>query len=263
MAKQSGIHQLRGKVGEHSYYRQTGVQSGIVRAINQGMSSKVKTDEAFANTRLNNAEFGQAGRIASVLARFIVPKFRPMVLPFSQSRMAKYLLESIKQGAGVWGQRNISDPNGEILSTSLNIVAKNNFADYGIEVSVSSDNAEVTLSTTSTFIDKLRAIGAEAAQVKVVAAAPWVGVYSQGENRYADSFARGIDRLFVLEPGISDTDVELTWRPAPPQGWPATMSRFVVVIILPYRSIGGNEYILQEHCTFAAFPTIASATTES
>ena len=72
MAKQSGLHQLRGKVGEHSYYRQTGISSGLVRSINQGMSARVKNDEAFLNTRLNNAEFGQAGRIASVLSDIVV-----------------------------------------------------------------------------------------------------------------------------------------------------------------------------------------------
>lgn len=42
MAKQSGIHQIKGKVGEMSYYKQSGVSSGLIRSINPSMSGRVK-----------------------------------------------------------------------------------------------------------------------------------------------------------------------------------------------------------------------------
>lgn len=255
MAKQSGIHQLRGKVGEHSYYRQTGVQSGIVRAINQGMSSKVKTDEAFANTRLNNAEFGQAGRIASVLARFIVPKFRPMVLPFSQSRMAKVLLEDIKQADGNWGERNIEDPNGDMLSEALNIVSKNPINEIIESLVADITNGVVNITLANGFASKLSAIGADGADIRLVAASPWIGTFSTSERRYSPSYARGNDYIIdVDESATSVTFEDVAFRPAPPVGWPAVESRFFVVIFLPFRTINGREYTLQEHCTFGAFP---------
>lgn len=255
MAKQSGIHQLRGKVGEHSYYRQTGVQSGIVRAINQGMSSKVKTDEAFANTRLNNAEFGQAGRIASVIGRFITPKFRPMILPFSQSIIAKIILEEIKLSSGNWGERNINDPKGEILSEALNKVAKNNFSDYGFTYTLNGSNTQLTLASTSAFIEKMLAIGATGANVKVVSAAPWIGSFVDSNSGYAPSYVRGVDvQSEFLAEGTTSENIPLTWRPAPSEGWPASMSRFVVIIVLPFRDINNTKHILQEHCTFVALP---------
>lgn len=256
MAKQSGIHQLRGKVGEHSYYRQTGVQSGIVRAINQGMSSKVKTDEAFANTRLNNAEFGQAGRIASVLARFIVPKFRPMVLPFSQSRMAKVLLDDIKQAIGNWGQRNINDPKGEMLSEALNIVSKNSISEWVESVTYNSTTSAVNVQLNPNFVSKMADLGISGLHMRLVAASPWIGTFSQTEDRYASSYARGnnYDKQINEE---NDPDVlfpNVAFRPTLPSGWPATESRFFLVILLPYREINNVEHILQEYCTFGAYP---------
>lgn len=256
MAKQSGIHQLRGKVGEHSYYRQTGVQSGIVRAINQGMSSKVKTDEAFANTRLNNAEFGQAGRIASVLGMFITPKFRPMILPFSQSRMAKLILEAIKQSDGNWGQRNVTDEDGNVLSAAMNVVAKNPITDFISEFIGNDEDNIATIVLAPGYLSKMQAIGADGCQVRLVAASPWIGSFVDSERRYAPSYARGLNYdkdLSATDTGAQEFD-NVTFRPNPPAGWPAIASRFYIVILLPYRTINGINHILQEHCTFGAYP---------
>lgn len=250
MAKQSGIHQLRGKVGEHSYYQQTGVNGGLVRRINQGMAERVKTDAAFANTRLNNAEFGQAGRIAKVLGQMITPKFRPMMLPFSQSKMAKIILEGIKAATGNWGERNLTSTNVPILLDALNLVRKNDPSDYGI--SLSYDTAEGKINVESDDINfpaKMTAIGADGVSLRVLFCAPWIGTYVQSEKKYAESFAR----LTMQEYSITSGDAqEFTpdFRPAPPQGWPAFRMEYVAVVVLPYRSVNGIQHILQEHCTY-------------
>ena len=161
MAKQSGLHQLRGKVGEHSYYKQTGVASGLVRSINQGMSARVKTSEEYANVRLNNAEFGQAGRIAKVLGQFITPKYRPMILPFSQSKMCKIILDAIKKDTThPWGQRNLSENiNGiNVCINSLNSIRKNDPDSYGVSVSTADDQLRVSIDSQLSTA-KLLAIG--------------------------------------------------------------------------------------------------------
>lgn len=258
MAKQSGIHQLRGKVGEHSYYKQTGILSGLVRSINQGMSQRVKTDDAFANTRLNNAEFGQGCRIAAVLGQYIVPKFRPMILPFSQSKMAKIILEFIKNDTSApWGQRNITVANsGEMQVTALNSVVKNRFEDFGLIVSVDEEHTKLIVVTTAETINKLSAIGADGINFKFVAATTWIGTFVPRTGKYAQSYA--IANLFdtgLTTPEAGD-EFEITYslRPAPQEGWPAIVAtRTGVLIALPFRIVNGREHTLQEQCSFKAF----------
>lgn len=252
MAKQSGIHQIRGKVGEHSYYKQTGVASGLIRSINQGLSERVKTSEEYANVRLNNAEFGQAGRIAKVLGMFITPKYRPMILPFSQSKMCKLLLQSIKQDlVADWGQRNIpSTTDGvTVLVNTLNSVRKNDPESYGVSISMGED-VLIVKTDIALMEAKIAAIGATGYNIRVIAAAPWIGTPT--DTGYGDSFARGNNYdILNVEPN-SENEVDYEFRPAPPQGWPAFVQQFFVVIILPYRDVNGEKYILQEHCTYFA-----------
>lgn len=258
MAKQSGLHQLRGKVGEHSYYRQTGIDSGIVRSINQAMSGKVKNDEAFVNTRLNNAEFGQAGRIASVLGQYITPKYRPMILPFSQSKMAKVILEYIKNDTTMpWGQRNINTTNsGEMQVAALNSVVKNRFDDFSLTVKVDEETSKLKVVSSAEFVNKLSAIGANGAYFRFIATSTWIGTYQTSTGKYADSFARGNIYDYMLENPTEDSEFEFTYtlRPAPPQGWPAIMAtRTGILVIMPYRMVSGDAHVLQEHCSFKAF----------
>lgn len=257
MAKQSGIHQLRGKVGEHSYYRQTGVSSGLVRSINQGMSARVKTSEEYANVRLNNREFGQAGRLAAMLANYIQPKFRPMVLPFSQSKMAKVLLEFLKTDTTApWGGRNLVVANsGDAQVTALNAVVKNRFEDWGIQITGDEENSSISFATTEETLAKAAAIGASGVNVRTLATASWIGTYNEGEQKYAPSFARAnaYDDEVNLD-DVSTWDVTYTLRPAPSPGWPAFQAqRMAIAIILPYRTVNNVDHILQEHCTYFAW----------
>lgn len=254
MAKQSGLHQLRGKVGEHSYYKQTGIASGLVRSINQAMSSRVKTDEAYANTRLNNREFGQAGRLAAMLAQYITPKFRPMVLPFSQSKMAKVLLEYIKlDTTAPWGGRNLTSSNsGDAQVAALNAVVKNRFEDWGIKITGDEETTSVTFESTQQTLEKARSIGATGISMRFIASTSWIGTYNSNDQKYAPSFARGnrYDNEFDLskEEGYEESYI---LRPSPPVGWPAfEAERIGIVIVMPFREVNGVRHIMQEHCTY-------------
>lgn len=249
---------MRGKVGEHSYYRQTGIVPGLVRGINQGMSARVKTDEAFANTRLNNAEFGQAGRLASVLAQYISPKFRPMVLPFSQAKMAKIILEYIKQDTTAsWGQRNITSENsGDVQVAALNSVVKNRFEDFGFNLAIDEETGTLTVTTSTETINKFAAIGADSVVIRFVASATWVGQYTRLLNEYAPSAAKA---NYYEESADDITDFgemafNYTIPAGPSSGAPAfAAERMGVMIILPCRTVNNQTHILQEHCTYKAF----------
>lgn len=254
MAKQSGLHQLRGKVGEHSYYRQTGIVPGLVRSINQGMSARVKTAPEFVNTRLNNAEFGQAGRIASVLGQFIIPKYRPMILPFSQSNMARVILEAIKAKTGNWGQRNLGNGDEQVLVTALNSVHKNNPDEFGMQTSITEESELSIGFSKETYESKMSAIGADGLILNVLACRPWIGTFSVSDNKYAQSFARAnVYNPTKIQSYSDEAIVDYEFRPAPPTGWPAFYLDFFVVVLMPYRTINGIDHILQEHCSFKAF----------
>lgn len=255
MAKQSGLHQIKGKVGEHSYYSQTGVIGGLIRSINQGLSEKVKTAAAFANTRLNNAEFGQAGRIASALAKYIEPKYRPMILPFSQSKMAKQLLEIIKNDRdNEWGTRNIEDSTGEFVAPVLSSVAKNDFSEWGIHfgdpVALGED---VDLVIDSQFDNKLAAIGATNALIKVVFTNTWIGKFNDSTGKYVNTWARGLTPQTSTATSAGTESLKVSWPRDASAADPVNDCHMVVVIVLPQRDVNGVTHILQEHCTFRAF----------
>lgn len=257
MAKQSGLHQIRGKVGEHSYYRQTGIESGLVRSINQALSGRVKTGEEYANTRLNNAEFGQAGRIAAVLGQFVTPKYRPMVLPFSQSKMLKVIIEALKSKTGTWGQRNLDQSDVEVVTQALNATHKNNPDEWGLSYSIDSEDNFQIASDTTIFPAKLSGIGADGVNLVLLACRPWIGTFVESTGKYAQSYARAN----VYEDSLTDAEESVSFdfefRARPTQDWPATYVDFFVVVILPYRTINNQKYILQEHCTFLAMETPA------
>lgn len=251
MAKQSGLHQIRGKVGEHSYYKQSGVSAGLIRSINQGMSARVKTGEEYANTRLNNAEFGQACAIAGALGKTITPKYRPMIVLFSQSKMAKLVLEIIKSKTGNWGERNVAVTDIESLLAILNSTAKNDFESYG----VSFDTTDNALSTDDVLsVAKLNAIGADEYIINVSFVNVRVGIYSAAERKYAQTIVRGRSLSYSLAPDTTDV-VSPVW-PILPAG-PFVDFSFFVLVVMPVRTVNGVNHILQEHCTFT---TIAKPT---
>lgn len=256
MAKQSGLHQIRGKVGEHSYYRQTGVSAGLIRSINQGLSARVKTGDEYANTRLNNAEFGQACRIAAALVKYIVPKYRPMMLTFSQGKLAKDVLSLIKSSTGSWGARNLVDYDGSKVAPFVSSLAKTNFDDYGITIVVGADTTD--LDANQIILNaKLQAIGADGLDVRAVYCGTWVGKFVLGEGKYAETYAnmniQDIDDFAGSLPATLNGE----YPAAPSELEPYTSVRNLVIIVLPYRTINGTNHYLQEHCTFKCFKETA------
>ena len=261
MAKQSGLHQIRGKVGEHSYYKQTGVSSGLIRSINQGLSARVKHDEAYANTRLNNQEFGAAANTAALLGQCVTPKFRPMILPFSQSKMAKEILKVAREHTANWGQRVVTSEDTAKLCDILSAISKRDPAEFvSLHVNrVSATSAEAGGEISAAQATLLASLGITDFTVTFaqfdVATGQWVplaqemstGYFVRKDNGYIWD-AQGIDAGQSLS-GNESFDVAQFIPEAN-----HSAHQIVVLVVMPMRSINNVQHILQEYCSFVAMP---------
>lgn len=266
MAKQRGLHQIKGKVGEYSYYSQTGVSGGLIRKINEGLSARVKTDAAYANTRLNNQEFGAAADTASLLGKTVVPKFRPMILPFSQSRMAKEVLKVARQGSASWGQRVVTNADTAKLCEILTAQSKLNASDF-VTCSVTRDNATeatVGVAMSADQASMMGSLGIDALNVSAVqydiATGQWVPLAHEMSTGYlvkndtANVFANEL-----VEPGIEYENSEtISVETFVPQS-NHSGHQIVVFVVLPIRVINTKPNILQEYCSFIAMPLPANS----
>lgn len=260
MAKQSGLHQLRGKIGEHSYYKQSGVSSGLVRSINQGMSSRVKTSPEFENTRRNNAEFRFATKAATDLLNAVNPKYRPMFNLFRNARTSASLLEIAKQTNAPWGERvlvasqrpQIANVMTEASKSKLNELVTVSFGKEGSLVS------EVFIYPSQTMRDVLASYGADGIAFSVY------GVRAYLTNP-ADPLASGelAENVIVLGTPVS-LDMTATEDgyisgdlATPPRDLTILTGHveipLIYVIALPFRTVNGVNYTLQEACRFGVF----------
>lgn len=266
MAKQSGLHQIKGKVGEYSYYKQTGVSGGLIRSINQGMSARVKTDAAYANTRLNNQEFGAAADTASLLGKTVVPKFRPMILPFSQSKMSKEILKVAREHQANWGQRVVTSEDTARLCEILSAQSKLSASDY-VSCLVLRDSAtEATLgvSYSADQATMMASLGIDTLTVSAVqydiATGQWVPlahIMTTGYLVKKESAMVFDGENIVAGQNNSNTeslDVETFVPEANHAG-----HQIVVFVVMPCRTINNVSHILQEYCSFIALPLPAVA----
>lgn len=269
MAKQSGIHQLRGKVGEMSYYRQRGVAAGVVRRINQGMSQRVKTGDEYSNTRLNNAEFKNANSIATAAFNSVNTRKRGMMRNFAVAEMTKRALEDIKQGAQAWGVRMPVTELDQLICDMLENYAKGGKYDgqFGNLVSASINTEgrfnldfEVSSSTAEALTD-LGINGFYVVPSKCLAGE----VVVDDLPRLFSGMSIGSPIPFTVDPS-SEGDYSVTSDVSTPSSVGMSPSGYefatsdpkhgfyVVITFLPYRQVGSQRYTLQELCTFFAVP---------
>lgn len=266
MAKQSGLHQIKGKVGEYSYYKQTGVSGGLIRSINQGLSARVKNDDAFANTRLNNQEFGAAANVAGLLGQCVTPKFRPMILPFSQSKMAQEILKVAREHAANWGQRVVTSDDTAKLCEILSAMSKRNAAEF-VELALSrgsASTANAEASVTSEQATLMSSLGITNLTVNAVqfdiATGQWVPLAQEMTTGYlVRNNAASLFEAEAITAGVAtagDEDIDVAqFIPAPNHSG----HQIVVFVVLPIRAINSVNHILQEYCSFVAMPLPAAS----
>lgn len=259
MAKQSGIHQIRGKIEGRSYYRQSGVDTGLSRSINQGLSARVKSGDEYINTRKNNAEFGSAADTAKQMAKMVNPKFRPMFLTFSQAKLTTELLRIIKNSTtGAWGQRELSVTNTGSMAAALQSLAKNDPSLLIRDISSGNDGLATTheISASVGAADLLAAWGAENFYIRAARYSVMAGKFNSADGKFnlgaLIQHGNAVQEAmpFPIDPeeslGIQLSDGNAT----APADSTKTAFAFDVFVIMPYRVVNGSQSILQEHCTF-------------
>lgn len=266
MAKQSGIHQIKGKVGEYSYYKQTGVSGGLIRSINQGLSFRVKNDEAFANTRLNNQEFGAAANVSALLGQCVTPKFRPMILPFSQSKMAKEILKVAREHTANWGQRVVTSDDTARLCEILSAMSKRSLGEFfSVSLTRSSiSDASVTVAFSNEQATLMSSLGISGVTITAMqfdlATGQWIPLAGEMSTGYLEK--KNTVYPFDLEDVVAGEGLTNSETLNVGEFVPASNHsghQIVVFVAMPVRHVNRVPHILQEYCSFVAMPLPAAA----
>lgn len=258
MAKQSGIHQIKGKVGKMSYYRQKGVTDGLARSINEGLSNRVKTAEEYENTRLNAAEFGSAASFAGACIRSISERKRAMLKNFATGDCAKFVREIIlADGTHNWGDRQLVGTDWQDgLRQRLNQYAKLPYSEYMgglVNCNVTRDGVNLDVSTVLTlpadwgqmFIAK----GATNVLVDVYLGGNALNVSGNAPYK-GDSISFSCGEVSEQIGAAGPIEIEGTIVDAPTPADMDNIAAFALVVVKPFKTINGKMHILQELCTY-------------
>lgn len=267
MAKQKGIHQIKGKVGDMSYYQTAGVPGGLIRRIPEGLSSRVKTADEYANTRLNNDEFKNAAGIAAFAFNAVPNRKSSMMRRFAVAEMIKEALQYIKEGTGNWGQRIPSATFDNILVDLLENHAK--LGPYSGEFGFISSNIasggvvdidlEYDAPTASALLEK----GIDGFYIIYVKGAMAEVVDTDGFVRQHFGVSHPIPQDVTIVAEGDSTSITFTVSPQTlglsPAGYTvaqgaANNGMYSVLTFVPYRSIGSQRHALQEFATFVCVP---------
>lgn len=264
-----GIHQIRGKVGERSYYRTKGVEAGLSRSINQGLGSRVKNGEEYANTRLNNAEFKNANSIATAAFNSVNTRKRGMMRNFAISAMTKAALADIKQGTGAWGVRLPQTELDTLICDLLENHAKGGVYDgmFGIpsvEPFNSSGSVTITLTLEAVQVNALLDLGIDGFQV-ITSKCLAGEILVDGAPRLFAGNALNVSAPTTL---VRDTSLEVEIATSFGDPINVGMSQsgytfaqedpkhgfYACLTFLPFRGSAGANHVLQEYCTYVAIP---------
>ena len=263
MAKQTGLHLIKGKVGEYSYYRSAGVNAPLMRRINQGMSSRVKNGDEYANTRLNNAEFKNAQALSAFLFNAVPNRKASMMRRFAIAEMTKKALEYIKDGSGNWGARIPSVGMGGVALDLLENRAKTGpyAGEFGTLASARSQGSiELTVEYDDLVATDLLSKGITGFYALLVKGA-------LAEVVDTDGFVRQLFGASSISPSdetinSEGADFNFSFQISPstlgmsPAGFTEAQSAanngmYAIVSFVPYRQIGSQRHTLFEYATFA------------
>lgn len=264
MAKQSGIHGIRGKINGVSYYSsKNGGQ--LIRKINEGMSSRVKTAKEYANTRLLNAEFGAAGSLAGAIVRPISQRWRFILDSIATGKLVKAIKAAMMQDtASPWGERVVPLTEMAHLQDVFNGFSKNempqevvNVMQNSIEFHAKSQSLTVSEAAyiSPDTIQQLTDKGATHFTSKVFefnVRKPYIGAdgktYVPAEFIFADvsstlgktNQAFGNEIAIISDDAVSNSIAVLNEE---------SHLGGLLVVLLPERKVGNEYYTLQELCS--------------
>lgn len=247
-----------------SYYRQSGVDTGLIRSINQGMSARVKNGEEYANTRRNNVEFGGAADVAKLFAGCVIPKFRPMFLTFSQAKLTKAVYDLVQSHQeNDWGERSIGGQDTPDVIAALNALAKINYptfyGDILSQAGTSTGSTSVNVYLSEDQQNTLEGLGFAGVDFKVATYVIANGHYNGNTGRINKGSFQLISTDILQNTDFSeafDASAELVAKES--GNIPATFTahRIVVVVAMPYKTVNSKKYTMQEWCSFAAVESV-------
>lgn len=260
MAKQSSLFKLRGKAdGQSFYYSKNGEY--LTRKINPGMSSRVKTAEEYANTRLNNAEFGGAGNLAGAMIRTVSKRWRYILDSIATGMLVKGIKNAmLNDDAHDWGKRTVLLDDMPAIQELYNQFSKNEMpqeiVDFVKTKITSAGNGGVL--TVEDGLDLSGNLGAHYAALgadKVKCTTYCFGVsapsVAEGSTKYSPvlpvfaQIASYTARMEQDEPIIGAG----TYPAVPAVQNVAAAFGGVLVIIEPLKTINNKDYVLQQHCS--------------
>lgn len=251
MAKQSGIHQLRGKVGNMKYYSMKGVKGGLVQSINEGMSERVKNGAEYANTRRNNSEFGMAASTAGALIKSCSQRWRYILKPFATGLLAKDLVNSGRSASSeAWGSRTLSpDTLQAVIGMLMQRFVKNDVTDFGdLTCSITSSEGAATLDLIGENLHNEKAEAAGCTGVRCV----FVGgaltpSYGGTATEKAVPAMQQTDILTEIDvPFGNDVESQISAPIIASALADIDKTALGYVVLLPYREIGGEKVVMQE-----------------
>lgn len=247
MAKQRGIHQIKGKINNLCYYEQKYVRGGLIRRINEAMSERLKTDPAFANTRVSNTIFGACSTFAGFLLSYFGSRNTFLFVPYRQAILTRLIHNHFLQYESGSLCPTIYLPLGRepALELFFDEVVKNklslDFSDIPrrIEINISSPSINITLSNTTldNYLSKYGGVG-----VRVEISPPYF-LYNMSYNTQTGKYfdpsgnpgGRGVS--YIWKPGDGDLEISLL-NPDTDDAY-----SFWVIYISPISSEVGGRFI--------------------
>lgn len=260
MAKQSSLFKLRGKAdGQSFYYSKNGEY--LTRKINPGMSSRVKTAEEYANTRLNNAEFGGAGNLAGTMIRTVSKRWRYILDSIATGMLVKGIKEAMmNDNTHDWGKRSVLLADMPAIQELYNRFSKNEMpqeiVDFVKAKITSAGNGGVltideALALNGDLDAQFAALGADKVKCTLYyfgVSAPTVGADG---TKYAPALpVFGLIDAATAAIGNNENLIESnTHDDIPAVQNVAAAFGGVLVIVEPIKTINSKEYVLQQHCS--------------
>lgn len=258
----------RGNDGELKYYEMKGVKGTIAAKINQGMSSRVKTSAEYANTRLNNAEFGAAGNMAGAVCKALTQRWRSITVPFATAKLLPQIKSEMgKDTTNPWGQRSLVGTGWQHnLRQYINALSKVSFdEEAGLAISCGrSDDSEVVVEY-SGVIAQATALASRGIDGYVLEFHP-VKITTPAYDNNIDGYTSAViaeAKVVSVEHDITDeVNTDETLEGTATFADASGVLAGVVAVFKPYRTINDEHYIAQEFCChkFVGFPASGEIT---
>lgn len=254
MAKQIGLYSVRGKVDGYKYYGMKGVANTIIAKINEGMSSRVKNSAEYANTRLNNAEFGAAGNMAGTLVRALTQRWRCVTIPFATAKF----LPSIKKAlaldtANPWGQRTLTgtgwqDGLRQDITNLSKVAYDEEIGTEFVAVNGSDNKINVTGEGSIAQRDALMQNGIIGVQYDICAFRMEASEFSDALNGYAPAVLTASSISSIEQAVEDDVDLSVSCDLTGAKVDASKVMTAVLVVAKPFREVSGKRYYAQEFC---------------